>query len=77
MKSRVSYPKKPFAALGDAQALVIRLVACYNEEHRHGARNRVVPMARQSGAEHERLRRREETCRKARQRHPERGSREH
>ena len=76
MKSRVGYPKKPFATLDDAQAWVNRFVVWYNEEHRHSALNWVTPMARHTGSERELLRRREETYRKARQRHPERWSRD-
>jgi transposase InsO family protein len=58
MKSRVGYPKKPFATLDDAQTWVNRFVVWYNEEHRHSALNWVTPMARHTGAEHELLRRR-------------------
>jgi len=76
MKSRVGYPKKPFATLDDAQAWVNRFVVWYNEEHRHSALNWVTPMARHTGAEHELLRRREETYRKAQKRNPERWSRD-
>jgi transposase InsO family protein len=75
MKSRVGYPKKPFASIADAQAWVDAFVRWYNEEHRHSGLNWVTPMARHTGKEHALLRRRAETYRKARQRHPERWSR--
>lgn len=74
MKTRVGYPKKPFASLGEAQAWVDSFVRWYNEEHRHSALNWVTPMARHNGEERELLRRREATYRRARQRHPERWS---
>jgi hypothetical protein len=50
-------------------------VLWYNEEHRHSALNWVTPMARHTGHEHVLLRRRAETYRRARQRHPNRWSR--
>ena len=75
MKARVGYPKKPFESLEAAQAWVDNFVRWYNEEHRHSALNWITPMARHTGEENELLRRREETYRKARQRHPERWSR--
>jgi transposase InsO family protein len=75
MKTRVGYPKKPFATLEEAQAWVDRFVCWYNEEHRHSALNWVTPMARHTGEDHELLRRREETYRRAQQRHPQRWSR--
>lgn len=74
MKTRVGYPKKPFANIEEAQAWVDRFVRWYNEEHRHSALNWVTPLARHTGAEHRLLRVRERTYRKARQRHPERWS---
>ena len=75
MKTRVGYPKKPFATLEEAQAWVDRFVRWYNEEHRHSALNWVTPMARHTGEDHELLRRREETYRRARQCNPQRWSR--
>ena len=75
MKTRVGYPKKPFASIEEAQQWVDRFVRWYNEEHRHSALNWVTPMARHTGAEHRLLRQRAQTYRKARQRHPERWSR--
>lgn len=76
MKSRVGYPRKPFASMDDAQAWVDAFVRWYNEEHRHSGLNWVTPMARHTGKEHVLLGRRAETYRKARQRHPERWSRD-
>lgn len=75
MKTRVGYPKKPFESLAEAQAWVDSFVRWYNEEHRHSALNWVTPIARHSGLEHALLRRRADTYRKARQRHPNRWSR--
>jgi transposase InsO family protein len=75
MKTRVGYPKKPFESLAEAQAWVDSFVRWYNEEHRHSALNWVTPMARHTGQERVLLRRRAETYRKARQRHPNRWSR--
>ena len=76
MKARVGYHKKPFESLEAAQDWVDSFVRWYNEEHRHSALNWVTPMARHTGEEHELLHRREETYRRARQRHPERWSRD-
>lgn len=76
MKARVGYPKKPFESLEEAQAWVDSFVRWYNEEHRHSALNWVTPMARHTGEESKLLRRREETYRSARARHPERWSRD-
>jgi putative transposase len=76
MKTRVGYPKKPFEALEEAQAWVDRFVRWYNEEHRHSALNWVTPMARHTGKEHELLRRRGQTYRRARRRNPQRLSRQ-
>lgn len=76
MKTRVGYPKKPFATLEEAQAWVDRFVRWYNEEHRHSALNWVTPMARHTGEDHELLRRREETYRRAQKRNPQRWSRD-
>lgn len=76
MKTRVGYPKKPFASKAEAQAWVDNFVRWYNEEHRHSALNWITPMARHTGEEKALLRRREETYRKARQRHPNRWSRD-
>jgi len=76
MKSRVEYPKQPFASIEDAQAWVDNFVRWYNEEHRHSALNWITPSARHTGKEHELLRRREATYRKAKRRHPERWSRD-
>jgi len=75
MKTRVGYPKKPFASIEEAQEWVDRFVRWYNEEHRHSALNWVTPMARHTGKEHRLLRLRAQTYRKARERHPERWSR--
>ena len=75
MKTRVGYPKQPFATLEEAQDWVDAFVRWYNEEHRHSALNWVTPMARHTGDERELLRRREETYRRARKRHPQRWSR--
>jgi transposase InsO family protein len=75
MKTRVGYPKKPFDTLEQAQAWVDAFVRWYNEEHRHSALNWVTPMARHTGQERELLRRRQQTYRRARQRHPQRWSR--
>ena len=75
MKGRVSYPRKPFETIDQAQAWVDTFVHWYNEEHRHGALNWVTPIARHTGEEHGLLQRREQTYLKAQQRHPERWSR--
>ena len=75
MKTRVGYPKKPFETLEEAQAWVDSFVRWYNEEHRHSGLNWVTPMARHTGEEHRLLCSREETYRRARQRHPQRWSR--
>lgn len=75
MKSRVGYPKKPFATLAEAQAWVDRFVGWYNHEHRHSALNWVTPSARHSGQDLELLRRRHATYARARKRKPQRWSR--
>ena len=76
MKTRVGYPNKPFETLDQAQAWVDSFVRWYNEEHRHSALNWVTPMARHTGEERQLLRRREQTYRRARQRNPNRWSRD-
>lgn len=76
MKSRVGYPRKPFASITDAQAWVDAFVRWHNEEHRRSGLNWVTPTARNTGKKHALLRRRAETYRKARQRHLERWSRD-
>lgn len=75
LKTRVAYPKKPFATLDEAQRWVNTFVRWYNEEHRHSALNWVTPMARHNGQEHELLRLREQTYQRARRRKPQRWSR--
>jgi putative transposase len=75
MKTRVGYPKKPFESIEAAQEWVDRFVRWYNEEHRHSALNWITPMDRHTGKETALLRRREQTYREARRRHPERWSR--
>lgn len=75
MKTRVGYPKKPFETLEQAQLWVNTFVQWYNQDHRHSALNWMTPLARHSGAEHDLLRRREETYQRARQRHPQRWAR--
>ena len=76
MKTRVGYPKKPFESGAAAQAWVDNFVRWYNEEHRHSGINWITPLDRHTGKERELLRRREETYRKAKRRHPERWSRD-
>jgi transposase InsO family protein len=39
MKTRVGYPRKPFATLEEAQAWVDHFVRWYDEEHRQSALN--------------------------------------
>lgn len=75
MKTRVGYPKKPFATIADAQAWVDAFVSWYNEQHRHSALNWVTPMDRHLGHDHTLLRLRQKTYEAARKRHPQRWSR--
>lgn len=76
MKTRVSYPKKPFESVEQAQAWVDAFTRWYNEEHRHSGLNWVTPSARHSGTENELLERRRATYERARRRHPARWTRD-
>jgi len=71
-----AFPSKPFASLEAARAWVYEFVCWYNEEHRHSGIRFVTPAQRHSGAEHAILAKRKAVYQAAKQRHPERWSRE-
>ncbi|MCE9674122.1 integrase core domain-containing protein, partial [Myxococcus stipitatus] len=76
LKYRPSFPQRPFASVEDAHGWVTRFVAWYNTEHRHSAIRFVTPDDRHFGREHALLARRREVYQRARDRHPERWSRD-
>ena len=75
MKYRPHYPSRPFASREEAQAWVQRFITWYNTEHRHSAIRYVTPAERHHGQEPAILERRRRIYERARQRHPERWSR--
>lgn len=76
LKYRPSFPRRPFASVEDARGWVTRFVAWYNTEHRHSAIRFVTPDDRHFGREDALLARRREVYQRARDRHPERWSRD-
>ena len=71
-----SYPRKPFESLDAAWAWVERFVAWYNGKHRHSAIGFVTPDERHAGRDIAVLSARRDLYEKARQRAPERWSRD-
>lgn len=76
LKYRPSFPDRPFTGIDDARAWVERFVRWYNAEHLHSGIRFVTPDARHFGDERQILADRHKVYRRARQRRPERWSRQ-
>ena len=76
LKYRPQFPLKPFVDLLQARRWVTKLVHWYNEEHRHSAIAFVTPAQRHAQTDESLLKARTEVYEKARQKHPERWSKE-
>jgi putative transposase len=76
MKYTPAYPSKPFEDLDAAREWVKEFVHWYNEEHRHSGIQFVTPAQRHSGEEQSILVDRKAVYEAAKQRNPERWSRE-
>ncbi|WP_294053262.1 IS3 family transposase [Thiolapillus sp.] len=76
MKYTPAYPSKPFESLDAAREWVSEFVHWYNDEHRHSGIQFVTPAQRHSGAEKLILMNRKVVYESAKQRNPERWSRE-
>jgi len=76
MKYTPAFPSKPFESLEAARDWVYDFVHWYNEEHRHSGIQFVTPAQRHSGAERSILVNRKAVYQAAKQRNPERWSRE-
>jgi putative transposase len=76
LKYRPQFPLKPFVDLLQARRWVTELVHWYNEEHRHSAIAFVTPAQRHAQTDEALLKARTEIYEKARQKHPERWSKE-
>jgi len=71
-----AYPSKGFVSIDEARQWTGGFVGWYNYEHLHSAIGFVTPEDRHSGNDREILENRKEIYRKAREKHPERWSRE-
>jgi transposase InsO family protein len=76
MKYTPAFPSKPFESLDAAREWVYDFVHWYNHEHRHSGIQFVTPAQRHSGVERSILENRETVYQAAKQRNPERWSRE-
>jgi putative transposase len=76
LKYRPQYPSLPFANLESARAWVVAFIDWYNTEHRHSAIRFVTPDQRHDGRGNAILLRRRRIYEVARQKHPERWSRQ-
>jgi transposase InsO family protein len=70
------YPKKPFASVADARAWVLKFVDWYNNIHQHSGINFVTPNARHQGLDIEILKARTRVYKCAKERSPNRWSRQ-
>jgi putative transposase len=75
MKYRPEYPRRPFPSLEAARAWVANFVRWYNTVHLHGALNYVTPEDRYQGRDTQLLAARHRVYAAARQKNPERWSR--
>jgi putative transposase len=75
LKYTPAYPKLPFVSVGQASSWVTRFVTWYNGTHRHSAIRYVTPNERHLGEEHAILAHRHAVYTKARNKHPQRWSR--
>jgi len=69
-----SYPRKGFAAIGDARQWCSTFVNWYNNEHRHSAIRFVTPVQRHAGKDRQILENRRKVYQEAKKRHPNRWS---
>lgn len=76
MKYTPAFPSKPFTSLDAARAWVYDFVHWYNHEHRHSGIAFVTPAQRHSNKDQSILRKRDQVYKAAKQRNPERWSRE-
>jgi putative transposase len=76
LKYRPQFPLKPFADLLQARRWVSELVHWYNEDHRHSAIGFVTPAQRHDQTDEAMLKARAVVYEQARQKHPERWSKE-
>lgn len=76
MKYTPAFPDQPFESLEEARAWVSRFVLWYNEEHRHSEIRYVTPGQRHRGEDIALLEQRKHVYEEAKQRHPERWSRQ-
>ena len=75
-KYRPDYPGKPFGSLEEAQAWTQKFVRWYNQDHKHSGLKFVTPAQRHCGQDAVILKRREQVYREARNRNPQRWSRD-
>jgi len=73
-KYRPNYPNKPFGSLEEAQAWTQKFVRWYNQVHRHSGLKFVTPAQRHEGRDAAILAHREQVCREAKKRNPQRWS---
>jgi putative transposase len=76
MKYRPHYPRRPFRSLAAARAWVEQFVHWYNTEHLHSALNYVTPEDRHAGRDVDILAARHRVYQQAREKNPERWSRD-
>lgn len=76
LKYRPTYPDQPFENLLAARQWVAAFTQWYNHEHRHSAIRFVTPAQRHAGLDAAILSKRAEVYKEAKQRHPNRWSRE-
>lgn len=76
LKYRPCYPSKPFDGLREARDWVVDFVSWYNNEHRHSGIKYVRPNERHEGRDRKILKNRHSVYEGAKERHPERWSRE-
>lgn len=74
LKSRPSYPSRPFNGVEEARAWVALFVQWYNHEHRHSGIGYVTPTQRHASKDEAILANRKRLYERARRRHPERWS---
>jgi putative transposase len=76
LKYRPEYPDRPFENLGDSRDWANSFVHWYNNEHLHSGINFVTPASRHNGKDIEILANRHRIYLEAKNKHPERWSRE-
>ncbi|MCF6218241.1 MAG: integrase core domain-containing protein, partial [Gammaproteobacteria bacterium] len=76
LKYTPAFPSKPFESLASARAWVDHFVGWYNESHRHSGIQFITPAQRHNGEELTILAKRKAIYEAAKQRNPERWSRE-